>query len=128
MVKSCCSHYLDENGERQELNDAKNNEIDDYIDRYASDALRTIAIAYKDLEEGENGSDHLESANDAEVKDVERSGMTLIAIIGIMDILRMEVPGAVQKCKNAGITVRMVTGDNIKTAKAIAINCGIITE
>ena len=49
MVKGCCSHYLDENGERQELNDAKNNEIDDYIDRYASDALRTIAIAYKDL-------------------------------------------------------------------------------
>ena len=128
MVKSCCSHYLDENGERQELNDAKNNEIDDYIDRYASDALRTIAIAYKDLEEGENGVDHLESANDAEVKDVERSGMTLIAIIGIMDILRMEVPGAVQKCKTAGITVRMVTGDNIKTAKAIAMNCGIITE
>ena len=95
MVKGCCSHYLDENGERQELNDAKNNEIDDYIDRYASDALRTIAIAYKDFEEGENGVDHLESANDAEVKDVERSGMTLIAIIGIMDILRMEVPGAV---------------------------------
>ena len=55
MVKGCCSHYLDENGERQELNDAKNNEIDDYIDRYASDALRTIAIAYKDLEEGEKG-------------------------------------------------------------------------
>ena len=128
MVKGCCSHYLDENGERQELNDAKNNEIDDYIDRYASDALRTIAIAYKDLEEGENGPDHLEPGQDAEIKDVEKSGMTLIAIIGIMDILRMEVPGAVEKCKKAGIAVRMVTGDNIKTARAIAINCGIITE
>lgn len=127
MVKGCCSHYLDENGERQELNDAKNNEIDDYIDRYASDALRTIAIAYKDLQEGENGPDHMEPADD-EIKDVEKSGMTLVAIIGIMDILRTEVPGAVEKCKAAGITVRMVTGDNIKTARAIALNCGIISE
>ena len=127
MVKGCCSHYLDENGDRQELNDAKNNEIDDYIDRYASDALRTIAIAYKDLSEGENGPDHMEPA-DAEIKDCERSGMTLVAIIGIMDILRMEVPGAVERCKQAGITVRMVTGDNIKTARAIAMNCGIISE
>ena len=43
-----------------------------------------------------------------------------------MDILRKEVPGAVSKCKKAGIKVRMVTGDNKITAKAIAINCGII--
>lgn len=45
-----------------------------------------------------------------------------------MDILREEVPDAVAKCKTAGIMVRMVTGDNIVTAKAIAVNCGIITK
>lgn len=38
-----------------------------------------------------------------------------------------QVPNAIQKCQNAGITVRMVTGDNINTARSIAIKCGIIS-
>lgn len=37
-----------------------------------------------------------------------------------------QVPEAIRKCQRAGITVRMVTGDNINTARAIAIKCGII--
>ena len=127
LVKNCCSHYLDEAGNREELGEDKSGEIDNIIEEYASNALRTIAIAYKDLEEGENGEDHLEP-EDAEIKDVEKSGLTLVAIIGIMDILRTEVPNSVARCKRAGITVRMITGDNLTTAKAIAANCGIITE
>jgi P-type Ca2+ transporter type 2B len=47
--------------------------------------------------------------------------------MGIKDILREEVPGAIAKCKNAGVRVRMVTGDNLLTARAIAKECGIIT-
>lgn len=37
-----------------------------------------------------------------------------------------QVPEAIRKCQRAGITVRMVTGDNINTARAIAAKCGII--
>jgi len=59
---------------------------------------------------------------------VEKSGLTLVAIFGIKDILRMEVPGAIQECKRAGIKVRMVTGDNKSTAKSIAHECGIIDK
>lgn len=40
--------------------------------------------------------------------------------------VHVKVPDAIQKCQRAGITVRMVTGDNINTARAIAIKCGII--
>lgn len=47
--------------------------------------------------------------------------------MGIKDILRQEVPGAVEKCRLAGIKVRMVTGDNKLTARAIAKECNIIT-
>ena len=52
--------------------------------------------------------------------------MTLLTLVGIQDPVRDEVPEAVATCLRAGVTVRMVTGDNIVTAKAIALNCGII--
>ena len=55
------------------------------------------------------------------------TGMTSIAICGIEDPVRPEVPAAITRCQKAGITVRMVTGDNINTARSIAIKCGIIT-
>jgi Ca2+ transporting ATPase len=50
----------------------------------------------------------------------------LIGVLGIKDILRQEVPGAVMDCRNAGIKVRMVTGDNKLTATAIAKECNIV--
>ena len=38
-----------------------------------------------------------------------------------------QVPPAIRKCQSAGVTVRMVTGDNVSTARAIATKCGILT-
>lgn len=58
---------------------------------------------------------------DAIVKD-----LTCICLVGIQDPVRPEVPEAIKKCQRAGITVRMVTGDNLNTARSIAISCGII--
>lgn len=49
-------------------------------------------------------------------------------MIGVRDNPRQEVPDAIKKCHVAGITVRMVTGDNIVTAKAIATEIGLIKE
>lgn len=54
------------------------------------------------------------------------SNLTVVAIVGIQDPVRPEVPEAIRKCQRAGITVRMVTGDNINTARAIATKCGIL--
>ena len=54
--------------------------------------------------------------------------MTLVAIVGIQDPLREGVKDSVARCQAAGITVRMVTGDNLLTAKATARECGILTE
>lgn len=54
------------------------------------------------------------------------SGLTCVAIVGIQDPVRHEVPDAIKTCQRAGITVRMVTGDNIQTARSIALSCGII--
>jgi Ca2+ transporting ATPase len=70
----------------------------------------------------------MESKDSKDVYEIEQSGFTFICLIGIKDILRQEVPGAIQKCKSAGVRVRMVTGDNLLTARAIAIECGIISS
>jgi len=61
--------------------------------------------------------------------DIEVTGdYILVAILGIEDTIRSEVPGAISRIQKAGVTVRMVTGDNIDTAKAIAIKAGILKE
>jgi len=52
----------------------------------------------------------------------------MICIVGIRDVLRPSVKGAIEKCKRAGIKVRMVTGDNMDTAEAIAVECKIIED
>ncbi|GFY84749.1 autoinhibited Ca(2+)-ATPase, isoform 4 [Actinidia rufa] len=67
----------------------------------------------------------LDDSNDCRVLDGD---YTLTAVVGISDPVRPEVKSAVQTCLAAGITVCMVTGDNINTAKAIAKECGILTD
>ena len=52
--------------------------------------------------------------------------LTLMAIFGIRDPLRPEIPSSIAKCKSAGILVRMVTGDNSETAVSIAKKSGIL--
>uniref|UniRef100_A0A8C2HJU2 Calcium-transporting ATPase n=1 Tax=Cyprinus carpio TaxID=7962 RepID=A0A8C2HJU2_CYPCA len=88
------------------------------IEPMACDGLRTICIAYRELPadpmpDWENETDIV-------------SNLTCITVVGIEDPVRPEVPEAIRKCQRAGITVRMVTGDNINTARAIAAKCGII--
>jgi len=49
-----------------------------------------------------------------------------INFFSVYDDGRRQVPDAIMKCRRAGITVRMVTGDNINTARSIAGKCGIV--
>jgi len=55
------------------------------------------------------------------------SGIIIVALMGIEDPVRPEVPPAVELCQMAGVKVRMVTGDNIMTARSIARQCKILT-
>jgi Ca2+ transporting ATPase len=90
----------------------------------ASSSLRTLCLAYKKI----NTNDNLEQKDEKGIFDVEKSDLILIGIVGVRDIPRKEVPDAIKKCHKAGIKVRMVTGDNIITAKAIARDVGITKE
>lgn len=86
--------------------------------KYARQALRTILVAYKDIEQKP-----LEALTVD--KDIE-SDLIIIGLAGIKDPLRPEIRSAVAKCAHAGVTVRMVTGDNVDTAVAIAKEAGIL--
>lgn len=127
IVLGTCSHYIAADGSRKELtNEMKDDIITNVIETFARDALRTICLAYKDLKESEGGFTHEDEHEDGVNKVVEKFGLTCIGILGIRDIIRPEVPEAVQTCQRAGIKVRMVTGDNKVTALAIAKQCNII--
>ena len=60
---------------------------------------------------------HIESDPDWEDEEKIMDNMTCVCIVGIEDPVRPEVPEAIRQCQRAGITVRMVTGDNINTAR-----------
>ncbi|KAF5595291.1 calcium-translocating P-type ATPase PMCA-type [Fusarium subglutinans] len=87
---------------------------DDAIMAFARKSLRTIGLVYRDFEE---------------MPDLENLGdLTLLGIVGIQDPVREGVPQAVQNARRAGVVTRMVTGDNLVTARAIATECGIFTD
>ncbi|KDO42352.1 hypothetical protein CISIN_1g044020mg, partial [Citrus sinensis] len=116
IVLSMCDKVVSDNGEPVPLSEEQFRNITDVINGFASEALRTLCLAFKDLND---------SSNENNIPD---SGYTLIAVVGIKDPVRPGVKEAVQTCLEAGITVRMVTGDNINTARAIAKECGILTS
>ncbi|KAG2193890.1 hypothetical protein INT46_004354 [Mucor plumbeus] len=105
--------------------------VDRIIQSYATRSLRTIGIAYRDFESWPPTNGHVSKVG-AEVEVpyediIEGQGLTLIGIVGIEDPLRPGVKEAVKACQRAGVFIRMVTGDNVVTAKSIAKQCGIYT-
>lgn len=97
------------------------------ISTYASRSLRTIGLLYKDFDRWppKGCADH----GDPKMASFDKvfRDMVFFGIVGLQDPLRDGVADAVKACQKAGVFVRMVTGDNILTAKAIAGECGIYT-
>lgn len=128
IILETCTHYLDASGQKKTLDDQMKARLQEIIQTYAKRALRTIGFGYKDLREGDGGPEHDSKKKESKIYDIEEGDFTLICIAGIKDIIREEVPGAVVMCNEAGVRVRMVTGDNKITAIAIAKDCGIIKD
>ncbi|KAF5822314.1 putative calcium-transporting ATPase [Helianthus annuus] len=122
IILNMCDKIINEDGEIVQMSDKQRKAITDVINGFACEALRTICLAFKDLETGSTSDNQDSSSND-----IPESNYTVIAVVGIKDPVRPGVKEAVKTCLDAGIMVRMVTGDNINTAKAIAKECGILT-
>ncbi|XP_009077439.1 PREDICTED: plasma membrane calcium-transporting ATPase 2 isoform X6 [Acanthisitta chloris] len=119
IVLKKCSRILNAAGEPRIFRPRDRDEmVKKVIEPMACDGLRTICVAFRDF--ASSPEPDWDNENDI------LSDLTCICVVGIEDPVRPEVPEAIRKCQRAGITVRMVTGDNINTARAIAIKCGII--
>ena len=94
---------------------------------YAEDSMRTLIFGYKKLTQEEITKAREENPED-DLKFFQKlaKGLCFAFMVGIRDNNREDVPEAIRKCHHAGITVRMVTGDNINTAIAISKDVGII--
>ncbi|KAH6614024.1 calcium transporting P-type ATPase-like protein [Boeremia exigua] len=101
--------------------------LEHVIMTYASRSLRTIGLIYRDFESWppKDSKPNEDDPTQASFTDIFKH-MTFLAVVGIQDPLRDSVKEAVKDCQHAGVYVRMVTGDNVMTAKAIAEDCGIL--
>ncbi|KAL1955127.1 hypothetical protein VTO42DRAFT_8991 [Malbranchea cinnamomea] len=98
------------------------------ISTYASQSLRTIGLIFRDFEQWPPKGVPTEEDDPSYASfDAVFKEMTFLGVVGIQDPLRPGVAESVLQCQKAGVFVRMVTGDNIITAKAIAQSCGIFT-
>ena len=86
-------------------------------ERLASEGLRVLAVARRDF-------DRAASIGHGDLLDLV-SDLELLALVGIVDPPRKEAKDAIALCKDAGIRVRMITGDHAITAAAIAGQLGI---
>ncbi|CAH1756465.1 4762_t:CDS:2 [Entrophospora sp. SA101] len=120
MVLSSCTHFVDAQGQTQEFDKDSKLKFEQTISNFANKALRTIGMAYRDIT-----SNDFQKITDEEPP-LEK--LICLGIVGIQDPLRPGVVESVHAFKRAGVSVRMITGDNILTASAIARNAGILTK
>uniref|UniRef100_K3WJV4 Calcium-transporting ATPase n=1 Tax=Globisporangium ultimum (strain ATCC 200006 / CBS 805.95 / DAOM BR144) TaxID=431595 RepID=K3WJV4_GLOUD len=122
VILSRATKFINPEGKAVEISSIKRVELNGIITKMAESALRTMCIAHRDFPPGVLPRD-LQTMTEAPEEE-----LSVNAICGIQDPLRPDVCDAIKDCKQAGIMVRMVTGDNIHTASAIARQCGIMTS
>ncbi|KAG2248500.1 hypothetical protein Bca52824_088128 [Brassica carinata] len=108
-ILASCQWYMDKDNIAA-MDQEKKFHFEKTIDEMSKEGLRCAALAYRNFTDG----------------DIPESNLVLLAIIGIKDSCRPGISRAIQQCRNAGVKVCMVTGDDLLTAKAIAMQCGIL--
>ncbi|CAD0018158.1 unnamed protein product [Aureobasidium pullulans] len=123
-----CSTYMDQSGKIQELGNEGRSVIETIKNRWSSQGKRVLLLAQKPLSNVKlNPQEHPQVYEEYIMANVT-SGLTLVGLVAIVDPPRPEMPEVVRTLKGAGIRIFMVTGDFKLTAKAIATECGIISQ
>lgn len=109
------SDYVIWDGKRQLLKQEHTEQVKEAILGLGSQALRTIAVAYKPL----HGKDGAQAG-------ATENHLTFVGLQGMIDPPREEVKGSIDRCHDAGIKTVMITGDHVVTASAIARQLNIL--
>ncbi|ELP90177.1 cation-transporting ATPase, putative [Entamoeba invadens IP1] len=121
MIIADCVNYLNSNNEEVDLTEEHRQDINECVNNWFSLGKRVIALSYRHLKPEESERKDLQER-------ISGQESTLICVVAISDPVRYEVPGAIENCVEAGISVKMVTGDHVSTAISIAKECGIVHE
>lgn len=121
IVLERTTHYLDATGTPRPWDSIAKDAALAFLRDSARQAMRALAFASRMLEGFPADEDGLHARRD----EIE-SGLIFTGLVAIRDPLRDDVKDAVDRCRAAGIEVKMITGDNVETARAIAYNIGLI--
>ena len=117
MILKSCSSYYDKAGMLKAMDAEERLHLETIIKNMAAKSLRCIAFAYKEI--GEESWQVLQN-------NLEENELTLLGLVGLKDPCRPGARAAVESCRAANVNVKMITGDNVHTARAVAIECGIL--
>jgi Ca2+-transporting ATPase len=122
IVLERCTHQLNAAGEVIPLAGTDRDKLAGQLTDAAGRAMRTLAFAHRELPaDTPCDEDALHNCREQLEHDLVFDGF-----VAIRDPIRPEVPDAIQKCREAGIDVKMITGDNIQTARAIARDISLL--
>jgi magnesium-transporting ATPase (P-type) len=119
-VFESCTMFLRTDGQVQMMSDSRRQELRGYISASSKAGLRTLCLAHKDYSSVDDlpGNWYTDPPDSFD--------LCCDAILGISNPLREDADTVVSQVQRAGITVRMITGDNLEAACAVARQCGIL--
>ncbi|GBB83577.1 hypothetical protein RclHR1_10280002 [Rhizophagus clarus] len=121
MILKACTHYVDAEDKVQQLDSSVKQSIETNAKNFASETIRTICFAYRDLTTSE-----FKQLGDT--PELLPDNLIYLGLVCIQELLQPGVKESVEILRNAGVIVKMITGDNQKTANAIARETGILTR
>ena len=125
ILERCSYALLGTNGKRVPLNQKLTSLLSEEVVLYGNRGLRIIALASVD-DVGSNASTR--TAKTTEEYSRLEMNMTFIGLVGMLDPPRPEVAASIQQCREAGIRVVIITGDNQNTAETICRQIGVFSD
>ncbi|KAJ4339436.1 plasma membrane calcium [Ascochyta clinopodiicola] len=127
LLEMCSEQAIFETLQTKSLSEDDRQALLSVIGEFANKSLRTIGLVYQEYTQWPPANASFTETGSIDFTTILRD-LVFFGIVGIQDPVRPGVPEAVRKAQGAGVTVRMVTGDNMQTARAIATECNIYTE
>jgi Ca2+-transporting ATPase len=110
-----------------ELDDDHRETIRARVDAFGDDALRVLGFACREATDADDATEATD-ADGGDESGIDESNLIFVGLQGMLDPPRPEVKAAIAETRSAGIDVKMLTGDNARTAVAIAGQLGLVGE